>query len=202
MRRYPDITFTIQGHASRDEGDPQSKIDLSARRAYLAKQALVDLGIPESRLMTAAYADGRPIDDIDTPAGLAQNRRVSFHADEVDKYLGACWMPLEAVGFEKNDPSLSQEAGARIELTAAYLKRFSSVNLILRGYADPKEDQDDIETLARTRAETVRQALIAAGVPAKRIQSFASIKRVPFELPERERAHPNRRAILDCTGEL
>lgn len=78
LKEYPDLKINIIGHTDAD-GNDESNLDLSKRRAASVKSALAkEFGIDESRMETDGKGESEPIDKNDTPAGKANNRRVEF----------------------------------------------------------------------------------------------------------------------------
>ncbi len=73
------------------------------------------------------------------------------------------------VMYPTGDSELSADASARIARLAELLTRLPDLTVRLDGYADPRGDAVYNEGLSRSRAESVRDALIAAGVSAERI---------------------------------
>jgi peptidoglycan-associated lipoprotein len=73
MRRYPNVTVTIEGHCD-ERGTREYNLALGERRANAAKNVLVAAGIPASRLSTISYGKERPIVPGSDDAAYAQNR--------------------------------------------------------------------------------------------------------------------------------
>jgi peptidoglycan-associated lipoprotein len=74
MRQYPNLTFTIEGHAD-ERGTREYNLALGDRRASTVRKFLVSSGIPENRMRTVSYGKERPAVAISNPQGWAQNRR-------------------------------------------------------------------------------------------------------------------------------
>lgn len=74
LRRYPNVTVTIEGHCD-ERGTREYNLALGARRAAATKQALVALGIPANRIQTISYGKERPAVAGSNEAAWAQNRR-------------------------------------------------------------------------------------------------------------------------------
>lgn len=74
--RYPDLTFTIEGHAD-ERGTREYNLALGERRANAAKNYLVSVGIPASRIRTLSYGKERPVALGSNEAAWAQNRRAA-----------------------------------------------------------------------------------------------------------------------------
>lgn len=65
---------TIEGHAD-ERGTRDYNLALGERRANAARNYLVSLGVPETRLRTVSYGEEQPKDIGSTEAAWARNRR-------------------------------------------------------------------------------------------------------------------------------
>lgn len=77
MQQHSDLNFKIVGHTDSD-GNDGANLELSAKRAIAVKNALLQLGIKESRLQTEGKGESVPVSENTTPEGKANNRRVEF----------------------------------------------------------------------------------------------------------------------------
>lgn len=71
------IKVVIEGHCD-ERGSDEYNLALGERRAAAAKQYLVSLGIPESRLSVISYGEEKPLVEGATEQAWAQNRRDEF----------------------------------------------------------------------------------------------------------------------------
>lgn len=74
MAQYPNLTFTIEGHAD-ERGTREYNLALGGRRANAAKDYLVSLGVAASRLNTVSYGKERPVCLDSSESCWSQNRR-------------------------------------------------------------------------------------------------------------------------------
>ena len=74
LRRYPNVTVTIEGHCD-ERGTREYNLALGERRAQAAKNVLVASGIPASRISTISYGKERPAVVGSAEESYAQNRR-------------------------------------------------------------------------------------------------------------------------------
>jgi peptidoglycan-associated lipoprotein len=74
--RFPQITFTIEGHAD-ERGTREYNLALGEKRANAAKAYLVSLGVDSSRIALVSYGKERPVALASTEAAWAQNRRAA-----------------------------------------------------------------------------------------------------------------------------
>jgi len=74
LRRYPNVTVTIEGHCD-ERGTREYNLALGERRAQAAKNVLVASGIPAARISTISYGKERPAVVGSDEEAYAQNRR-------------------------------------------------------------------------------------------------------------------------------
>jgi peptidoglycan-associated lipoprotein len=74
LRRYPNVTVTIEGHAD-ERGTREYNLALGERRAQAVKNVLVAMGIPAGRISTISYGKERPAVVGSSEEAYAQNRR-------------------------------------------------------------------------------------------------------------------------------
>lgn len=74
LKRYPNVTVTVEGHCD-DRGTREYNLALGERRATAVQRALVALGVQANRIKTISYGKERPAVLGDNDAAWAQNRR-------------------------------------------------------------------------------------------------------------------------------
>jgi peptidoglycan-associated lipoprotein len=74
--RYPQITFTIEGHAD-ERGTREYNIALGEKRATAAKNFLVSLGVEPGRIAVLSYGKERPVALGSDETSWARNRRAA-----------------------------------------------------------------------------------------------------------------------------
>ena len=74
--RYPQITFTIEGHAD-ERGTREYNIALGEKRANAAKNFLTSLGVDPGRIAVVSYGKERPVALGSDEGSWAQNRRAA-----------------------------------------------------------------------------------------------------------------------------
>jgi len=77
LKKYPNISIQIAGHASSD-GSSSYNQNLSSKRAASVKKALIQQGIESFRLKVIWFGEENPSESNETFMGRAKNRRVSF----------------------------------------------------------------------------------------------------------------------------
>lgn len=74
LKRYPNLTITIEGHCD-ERGLREYNLALGDRRATAAKDMLIALGIDANRIKTISYGKERPAVVGSDEAAYGQNRR-------------------------------------------------------------------------------------------------------------------------------
>ena len=74
LLQYPAANATVAGHAD-ERGTRDYNLALGERRATAAKNYLVSLGVPSTRLSTISYGKERPVATGSNPQAWAKNRR-------------------------------------------------------------------------------------------------------------------------------
>jgi peptidoglycan-associated lipoprotein len=74
LRRYPNVTTTVEGHAD-ERGTREYNLALGERRANAVKEYLVAKGVPAARVKTISYGKERPVALGSNEAAWSQNRR-------------------------------------------------------------------------------------------------------------------------------
>lgn len=77
LKQYPSWQITIEGHAD-ERGTAEYNLALGERRALAARDYLVSLGIPATRVRTVSYGKEFPFDPARTEEAYAKNRRAHF----------------------------------------------------------------------------------------------------------------------------
>ncbi|MVM32469.1 OmpA family protein [Spirosoma sp. HMF4905] len=75
MQAYPSLAIRIEGNTD-STGDDALNDPLSAQRASVVKQALIQGGIAANRVTTRERGDTKPVASNQTPAGRQKNRRI------------------------------------------------------------------------------------------------------------------------------
>lgn len=74
LKKYSNVGVTIEGHTD-ERGTREYNLALGDRRANSARNYLVSMGIPSSRITTISYGEERPEATGSDEASWAQNRR-------------------------------------------------------------------------------------------------------------------------------
>jgi len=74
LKQYPQVVFTVEGHAD-ERGTREYNIALGARRAAIVQDYLTSHGIAANRFHTISYGKERPVAVCDDISCWSQNRR-------------------------------------------------------------------------------------------------------------------------------
>jgi peptidoglycan-associated lipoprotein len=77
LRRNPSWVITIEGHCD-ERGSPEYNLGLGERRALMAQEYLLGLGLASDRINTVSYGKEFPFESGRTAEALSRNRRAHF----------------------------------------------------------------------------------------------------------------------------
>ncbi len=77
LKQYASWQITIEGHCD-ERGSAEYNLALGERRALAARDYLVSLGIPATRVRTVSYGKEFPFDPAQTEEAFSKNRRAHF----------------------------------------------------------------------------------------------------------------------------
>jgi len=77
LRRYSSWEITIEGHCD-ERGTAEYNLALGERRALIARDYLIELGVNPSRIRTVSYGKEFPFDPANTESAWQRNRRAHF----------------------------------------------------------------------------------------------------------------------------
>lgn len=83
------------------------------------------------------------------------------------------WQPFGDIQFDTAKADLRPEEVGKIQAVAAYIKKNPTFRVEIEGFTDPRGGQAFNEKLSVQRMETVRAALMGAGVPKENILTGA-----------------------------
>jgi peptidoglycan-associated lipoprotein len=102
----------------------------------------------------------------------------------------------DRVFFDRDSSQIGAEGVKTLERQAEWLKRYSSVTVTIEGHCDERGTREYNLALGYRRAHQVKEALVAAGIDAKRISTISYGKERPAVAGDDEAAWAqNRRAV-------
>lgn len=103
----------------------------------------------------------------------------------------------DRVFFDYDRHELTAEARGTVEKQAEWLKRYSTLNVLVEGHCDERGTREYNLALGERRATAVRNYLIALGVDASRLQTISYGKERPAVLGSDDASWAqNRRGVL------
>lgn len=77
LKNRPEAKASIEGHAD-ERGSDEYNMALGEKRARMAMEFLLDLGIPADRMTTISYGEEKPAVEGNDESAWSKNRRVDF----------------------------------------------------------------------------------------------------------------------------
>lgn len=189
-QRIQSLAQAEEAERLRDEADAaraQSEQDAEAARAQAAQtrrfadaQAKeAELARKEAQLAEAAAADLR---------GHLQNLRATQGAEGMQ-------MTLDDIAFAPGQASLRPEAKASLGKLVAFVNKDPSKPIRIEGHTDSRGNANANQLLSQRRANAVRDALIAAGVAARRITSVGMGENQPVASNDTDEGRAKNRRV-------
>ena len=102
---------------------------------------------------------------------------------------------VQDIFFDYDSYEVRSDASASLSKAAAYLAQNSSIKVLIGGYCDERGSNEYNLTLGQSRANSVKQALVQAGIAADRLRVVSYGKVKPFCTESTEECwQQNRRA--------
>lgn len=140
MKKYPDTTAVIEGHAD-NVGTPEHNMELSQQRAESVVSYLTDsFTIAPSRLTAVGYGNTRPVADNNSEEGQRANRRINAviacAADTEGLTVAAAktTMALE-MDFDPSSAEVQPQYRDELRKVAKFMKANPAVNATVEGHA-------------------------------------------------------------------
>ncbi|OJX81245.1 peptidoglycan-associated lipoprotein Pal [Magnetospirillum sp. 64-120] len=102
----------------------------------------------------------------------------------------------DRVFFDFDKYALRADAKATLDKQAAWLKKYPTYSLTIEGHADERGTREYNLALGERRANSVKEYLVGAGLPAARVKTISYGKERPVALGSNEAAwSQNRRGV-------
>lgn len=138
---------------------------------------------------SGSRAGGNGMAGIEGGALKNPNAKPGSVEDFVDNVGDRVWF-----GFDSAD--VNDEGRATLDKQAAWLKEYGSVSITVEGHCDERGTREYNLALGQKRASSVKKYLVAAGVPASRIETVSYGKERPEATGDTEEAWAqNRRGV-------
>ncbi len=119
------------------------------------------------------------------PAGIVPGSEQDFIANVGDR-----------VFYDTDKYALRADAKATLDKQAAWLKKYPTYSLTIEGHADERGTREYNLALGERRANSVKEYLVGAGVPAARVKTISYGKERPVAQGSSEAAwSQNRRGV-------
>lgn len=166
MRKYPDTTAVIEGHAD-EVGTPAANLSLSQRRAEGVMNYLVDHGgIARSRIQAVGYGETRPVADNNTEVGKRLNRRVdaviacATDLEGLTPIRARITMAME-MEFDTNRAEVRPQYADQLRKVANFMQANPGVTATVEGHTSNQAGTPaQAMQLSVRRAENVVNALV------------------------------------------
>lgn len=184
MKKYPDTTAVIEGHAD-SVGTSQYNMDLSQRRAESVVSYLTTtFNIAPSRLSAVGYGNTRPVADNSTQAGKEANRRIDAVIACVTDIEGLTVAPARTtmameLEFDPYKADIKPEYRDELAKVAKFMKANPSVTATVEGHAGKMVGKESVTPamamdVSQRRADSVVNYLAdTLGVPRSRLTTAA-----------------------------
>lgn len=102
----------------------------------------------------------------------------------------------DRVFFDFDKYAVRADAKATLDKQVAWLKKYPTYNLTIEGHADERGTREYNLALGERRANSVKEYLVAGGLPAARVKTISYGKERPVALGSNEAAwSQNRRGV-------
>src|SRR5947209_13799680 len=102
----------------------------------------------------------------------------------------------DRVFFDYDRAEISAEGREILQRQAEWLRRYPNVGVTIEGHTDERGTREYNLSLGERRAQTVKNVLVALGIPASRISTISYGKERPAAVGSSEEAYAqNRRAV-------
>lgn len=103
-----------------------------------------------------------------TESELDQMRMVATEQEDIYRDVLQQALDIE-VYFRTGESELDDQVASRVRKLGRLMRRFDDYSIIVEGHADPRGEEQYNEELSAARAQSVREALIRAGLEPRQI---------------------------------
>jgi outer membrane protein OmpA-like peptidoglycan-associated protein len=124
-----------------------------------------------------------------------ENKLIVFIQDTGKAVDETIWFSMDGITFDTDKATLTPESTVQVTNIAEILKAFPNVKIKIGGYTDNTGDANHNLTLSGERANTVKNALVAAGIDASRLEAKGYGSEHPVATNETEEGRQQNRRI-------
>ena len=148
-------------------------------------------------VLALAACSKKSTPDLEANAGAGVGAGQAMPGSEQDFAVNAG----DRIYFEEDQSTLTAEAQETLKRQAAWLQKYTNVQIQVEGHADERGTREYNIALSARRATASREFLLTQGVEAARVSSIAYGKERPAALCDAEQCwSQNRRAVTVITG--
>ncbi|MBX7240870.1 MAG: OmpA family protein [Bacteroidia bacterium] len=215
LKKNPGKTLTITGRYSENETAPSGFENMGLARADAIKKYLIQTGIPEKQLKTAAvldkalFADGKSVfggmgydfsNAANVPDSAAVAKLLSEKTNSGDKSRSDAISVTPFTlyfGTNNNKIELSQEQTQLFVQMIQFLSQSPESKVNISGHTDNVGKEASNKALSLKRAEFAKKFFISKGIPQNRImvEGLGSSKPVADNSTEEGRARNRRTEV-------
>jgi len=130
-----------------------------------------------------------------------ENKLIAFIQDTGKAVDDTTWFSMDRITFDTDKATLTPESTVQVTNIAEILKAFPNVKIKIGGYTDNTGDANHNLTLSGGRANTVKNALVAAGIDVSRLEAKGYGSEHPVATNETEEGRQqNRRIDVNVTA--
>lgn len=165
-------------------------LSFTALALVAAVSACSSTGTDEGNVSGAGTTAGRSAMPPSGSGMMTDAERLAQMQRELQTQVG------DRVFFQTDSVSLTSDARAILDRQVAFLKRYPTVQLRIEGHADERGTREYNLALGDRRANSVKEYLMAQGVPAGRLANLSYGKERPEAVGANEGSwSKNRRAV-------
>jgi len=168
----------------------KAQVAVAVAERILSSEAITELGREKNRVLREARDT-----EIDLERNRADTLAAEFSALNAQKTGRGMVLTLGDVLFAFNKAKLLTDALLSIDKLAAFLNRHTERSVLIEGHTDSIGSQSYNLELSQRRAEAVRDALLARGVPFYRIVSKGYGKSYPLAGNDSEEGRQKNRRV-------
>lgn len=132
---------------------------------------------------------------IQVPENGIESRLLAFITDSSRQVDATTWFSFDRLEFDTGSATLRPSSNAQLDAIASILKAYPNVAIKIGGYTDNVGDDASNRQLSAWRAARTKDALVARGVEASRLESEGYGEQFPVASNDTEEGRQRNRRI-------